>query len=114
MDSYTGKKKHGPEWYIQQDIIKFLRAREWFVKSTHGSLYQSGFPDLFATHPTYKQRWIEVKLPNMKGSKFTGAQRITFPLMVAHGSGVWVLTGAIQSEYDKLFKECNWWQYLKF
>ena len=35
----------------------------------------------------------------------------TFPELCSHGSGVWVLTAATESEYEKLFKKFNWWQY---
>lgn len=88
-----------------------LAVKGWYVMVTHGNMYQSGFPDLFACHSTYGQRWIEVKLPNMKGSKFTPAQLRCFPKLCANGSGVWILTAAKESEYEKLFTKFNWWQY---
>ena len=113
MDAFNPKKnRFGPEKQVQIKLINLLRAKGWFVKETHGNMYQSGFPDLFACHSKYGQRWIEVKLPNMKGSKYTGAQLEDFPKFVANGSGVWVLTAATEHEYQKLFKRCNWWQYL--
>jgi len=111
MRSFKTKEKHGPEWHIQQNIITFLRAREWFVKSTHGNAYQSGFPDLFCSHRVYGQRWVEVK--NLENYKFTAAQLDLFPLFVANGSGIWILVEANESEYQKLFKKCNWYLYLK-
>lgn len=106
----TGKAR--PEHKIQQEIITMLRAREWYVMVMHGSMFQSGVPDLYATHTLYRARWIEVKLPDMKGSHFTPRQREVFPKLCAHGAGVWVLTGATESEYRKLFKTANWYQYL--
>jgi len=111
MKPFVPKKKHGPEYYIQKDIISFLRTREWLVKPTHGSMYQSGFPDLFATHKRYGARWIEVK--NALSYSFTPAQLEWFPQFVAHGTGIWILVAATEAEYEKLFKDCNWWQYLK-
>ena len=105
--------RKGPEAIIQRAIIKRLRNEEWFVKETHGNMYQSGFPDLFATHNKYGHRWIEVKLPDMKGSKFTGAQIETFPKLCAFGSGVWILTGDSDLEFFKLHKPANWVFYLK-
>ena len=112
MRSLKARKKHGPEWYIQQDIIKFLRAREWFVKPTHGNAHQSGFPDLFCCHRKYGYRWVEVKNP--KSYKFTPAQKECFPLFCANGSGIWVMTAATEEEYQKILKHpFNWWQYLK-
>lgn len=75
-------------------------------------MFQSGFPDLFAAHSSYGMRWIEVKLPNMKGSKFTEAQLKTFPQMAAHGVGIWILTGATQMELNKLHKPANLGYYL--
>lgn len=89
---------------IQEAIINELQKRGWIVKSTHGNLYQSGFPDLFATHKTYGQRWIEVKRPERTGDIFTPAQREFFPLLCANGSGVWVLTGETEDQL-KLLRE---------
>jgi len=104
--------KHGPEWYIQQDIIKFLRAREWFVKPTHGNAHQSGFPDLFASHRRFGQRWIEVK--NAASYQFTPAQLEYFPRFCNNGSGIWIMVAATEAEYLKVLKgKYNWWQYLK-
>lgn len=107
----TGKSR--PEAKIQEKIILYLRAREWYVKPTHGSAMQAGFPDLFATHSRFSHRWIEVKLPGMKGSRFTPAQIDCFPKFCAHGSGIWVLTAATDEEYRKLFRAPNWHTYLQ-
>lgn len=108
-------RKHGdqrPEAKIQKALIKYLRNLGWFVKATHGNAYTDGWPDLFACHRTYGSRWIEVKLPEMKGSKYTKAQVRDFPYFCENGSGVWVLTGATDEEYQKLFEPPNWWKYL--
>lgn len=97
------------EWKIQQAIIGELRRLGWFVKSTHGNAYQSGFPDLFACHHTYGHRWIEVK--KSKGFKFTPAQQTEFPRFCAHGSKIWVATTHIGIQ-DLLMKPSNWHLYL--
>lgn len=102
--------KKGPERIIQDRIIYFLRAREWFVVETHGNMFQRGLADLFATHRKYGQRWIEVK--QATGYSFTAAQLENFPLFVANGSGIWILCDATEDEYQKLFKEPNWGFYL--
>lgn len=114
MQKLKVKKKRGPEYHIQEAIKKKLRYLGWFVKQTHGNMFQSGFPDLFCCHSKYGIRWVEVKLPNMKGSRFTGAQLETFPKMCANGAGVWVLTGDDDTEINKLFRPANWHTYLKF
>lgn len=104
-------EKKGPEGEIQRSIVSALRQREWTVMETHGNLYQRGFPDLYCFHPTHGQRWIEVKLPGMKGSKFTAAQIKYFKLMNASGIGVWILTGNTDMEMNKLFQNLtkgNW------
>lgn len=88
-----------------------LTLRGWLVRTLHASENNSGFPDLYATHSRYGQRWIEVKLPNMRGSKFTPAQLEWFPKMVAHGTPIWILTAANDLEYNKLFKPENFTQY---
>lgn len=108
MDPLKSKIKNRPEAIIQEKLIEYLRYREWFVKPTHGNMYQSGFPDLYASHMNYGHRWIEVKLPDMKGSKFTPAQITTFPQMAAAGSRIYILTGADDRNYEILKKDPNW------
>lgn len=98
------------EFRIQAEIIAFLSARGWFVKETHGNMFQSGFPDLFATHTQYGQRWIEVKRPYPNYS-FTPAQLDNFPKFCAFGCGIWILTAGNEDEYQKLFKPHNWYYY---
>ncbi len=98
------------EAYHQKQVILYLRAREWFVRATHGNLYQSGFPDLFATHRKYGHRWVEMKKKGVT-VKFQPSQLEVFPLLCANGSGVWILFEATEHEYQKLFRKPNWWQY---
>ena len=102
--------KKGPEAKIQDALIKFLKERGWFVKVLHGSIYQSGMPDLFAVKRRYGQRFIEVKQPVK--FKFTSAQWEDFPRMVAEGVSIWVLTAATEKEYAKLFQKPNLWVYM--
>jgi hypothetical protein len=107
-DIYNFKK--GPERKIQDDLIKFLRLRQWYVLETHGNMFQRGLPDLFATHIKHGPRWIEVKYAERYC--FTPAQLDTFPQLTKHGSGVWILTAATEHEYRKLFQGPNWAYYL--
>lgn len=102
----------GPEQKIVEDLMSFLRAREWYVRKIPGTVLLAGFPDLYASHVKYRQRWIEAKDPARKSGVFTAAQLENFPQMSAHGSPIWVLTAGTHSEYEKLFKPENWWQYL--
>lgn len=108
--SPKGNKKEGPERKIQDELTLFLQLKGWYVKETHGNIYQHGFPDLYACHRSYGARWIEVKNPIQYS--FTKSQLETFPMFVAHGVGVWILTAATEEEYQKLFKSCNWYQFL--
>lgn len=112
MNPFTPRKtsKNGPEAKIQKDIIDFLTVREWFVKETHGNMYQSGFPDLYCCHRMYGSRWVEVKNPEKYS--FTPAQLETFPMFGAKGVGIWVLVAATEVEYRKLFGPANWYTYL--
>jgi len=112
----------GPEAKIQAAIIKFLEDRKWMVKSTHGNLYSSGWPDLYAcrrrfyygdkSHPASEAlvRWIEVKNP--LNYRFTAAQLKDFPRFNAEGIGIWIMTEATEAEYQKLFRAPNWYTYL--
>jgi len=111
MNPLKIKAKTGPERKIQDAIIDFLLIRGWYVLQTHGSMYQSGFPDLYATHSKYGARWIEVKNP--LAYHFTPAQLECFPKMSANGTRIWILTAATESEYQKLFGPANWYTYLK-
>jgi hypothetical protein len=110
VEKFLPRKKGNPEEEIRDDIKKFLECRAWFVKVTHGNMFQSGFPDLFACHAMYGTRWIEVKNP--KKYAFTTQQLLDFPQFVSHGCGIWVMVGANEEEYQKLFKSCNWYTYL--
>lgn len=101
--------KRGPERIIQDAIIDMLKIRDWYVMETHGNMFQRGFPDLYATHSMYGGRWIEVKDPN--GFSFTAAQHDCFPKLIANGTGVWVLMGDSEHEYQKLFKPPNFWEH---
>lgn len=100
--------KQRPEAKIQKAIIEMLLLKGWFVKVMHGGAYQSGMPDLFACHSKYGIRLVEVKLPGMVGSYFTAAQLEIFPKLCANGAGVWVLTGATEKEYRRLFDQRNY------
>jgi len=106
-------RKDGPEAKIQYEVIAFLRNEGWFVKETQGNMYMSGWPDIFACHSTYGLRWIEIKLPNMEGSRFTAAQLEDFPKFCANGAGVWIMTAATHHEYSVLFGPANWFSFIK-
>jgi hypothetical protein len=105
------RKKHGPEYQIQKDLINFLKNRGWWVERTHGNLYQQGFPDLYVGHLKFGQRWIDVKNP--VAWEFTKAQCQKWPIWHQFGIGIWILTAASKEEYDKLFALPNWHDYWK-
>lgn len=96
----------GPEWHIQRRVVEFLTARGWMAEHTHGNLYQTGFPDLFVAHRRWGTRWIDCKQP--KNYTFTKAQRLKWPVWEKMGVGIWIMTEANQTEYDKLFDRPNW------
>lgn len=106
-------KTYNPEAKIQTRIIRRLENLGWFVKRMIGNTYQTGVPDLYITHRVYGCRWVEVKLPGMKGSKWTQAQLEEFPKFQANGSPIWVLTDDSDSEISKLFLSSNLWEYMK-
>lgn len=106
------RAKHGPEWYIQQDLIAYLKARRWHVERMIGNAFQLGIPDLFVAHTKWGQRWIDVKRPG-KDYSFTKAQKRKWPVWESFGIGIWILTGADQENYDRLFAPPNWRDYWK-
>lgn len=101
----------GPESVIQAAIGKYLRERDWFVKDTHGSQFQAGFPDIYASHEKWKQRWIEVK--RAEHFSFTPAQVRDYPKFIANGSPIWIMCAATDEEYAKLFKPCNFFAWFQ-
>jgi hypothetical protein len=101
-----------PEQLIQTAIKRKLESRGWYVKVLTSTMYCAGMPDIFACHRIYGIRLIEVKLPEMEGSKFTKAQLDVFPKLNANGAKVWILTGATNHDMDKLFKPANLLEYL--
>lgn len=110
MDPFKPEGKKGPEAILQRRLMIELKGRDWYVKSTHGNMYQSGFPDLYCFHKHHGQRWVECKVKDKYS--FTSAQLENFPLMTAHGIGIWILTGYDQFELDKLMKAPNWHLFL--
>jgi len=110
MNPLPPKSRKGPEAAIQEKIVAYLKIRDWVVRETHGNIFQSGFPDVYAAHRRYGTRWIEVK--NSDAYAFTPAQLEFFPLLSSAGVGVWVLVAATEEEYNKLWQPPNWHQYL--
>jgi hypothetical protein len=105
------RPKHGPEYYIQCDLIQFLQDRGWLVERMIGNAFQTGIPDLFIAHPRWGQRWLDVKQP--KRYSFTKAQKLKWPRWEKAGIGIWILTAANQEQYDLLFKSPNWREFWK-
>jgi len=106
------RPKHGPEWHIQQKLVAYLKARGWHVERMIGNAFQLGIPDLYVANPKWGTRWIDVKRPG-KDYSFTKAQKRKWPVWEAFGVGIWILTGADQEDYDRLFKAPNWRDYWK-
>ena len=101
-----------PEAAIQERVRTFLEQRGWTVEETHGNVYQTGLPDLFAWHPTYDLfRWVDVKNPD--AYRFTKHQCQKWVTWEKAGLGVWIMTEATEQEYSKLFKPPNFREYWK-
>jgi len=105
------RNKHGREWYIQKDLVAYLKARKWLVERMIGNAFKVGIPDLYAHHPKWGARWIDCKV---KGKySFTQAQKLKWPVWEKFGIGIWILTAADEEEYGLLFKPPNWRDYWK-
>lgn len=103
--------KRGPEAKIQDALRSYLDGRGWLVEVMHGNAFQRGIPDLYLFHPKYRERWVDCKVEGKYS--FTRDQKIKWPLWSDYGVGIWILTGADQANYDKLFRPPNWRQYWK-
>jgi hypothetical protein len=105
------RSAHGPEYYIQEALQVFLTERGWLVERMVGNAFQYGIPDLYCYHPKYGQRWIDPKNPD--SYEFTKHQKVKWPIWDKFGVGIWIITAADESEYDKLFHPPNWRLYWK-
>jgi len=112
MEPSNIKSPHGPEYFIQKDIVEYLRVRGWHVERMVGGAYQSGIPDLYVHHPKHGSRWLEIKKDKVHYT-FTRAQKVKFPLWESFGIGIWIMIAATEEEYDKLFAAPNWRDYWK-
>jgi hypothetical protein len=83
----------------------FMHIRGWYTKKMHGSIYQAGFPDLFAAHPQHGIRLIETKTYR-PGHGLEPSQVAEFTKLNA----VYILRGP--QDYERLFKpHFNWMPY---
>ena len=94
-----------------KEIRPMLTGLGWLVEVTHGSQYMKGFPDLYLRQIRFGIRWVDVKVEGRY--EYTRAQRDKWPRWHLSGSGVWILTGATQDQYERLFKPPNWQDYWK-
>lgn len=97
---------------IQDEIIEYLKTRSWLVERMIGNAFQVGIPDLFVWHREWGFRWIDVKVEGKYS--FTKAQKIKWPLWESYDLGVWILTGADEENYRKLFAPPNWREFDKW
>lgn len=100
--SFSSKK---PEEIIADDCDKMYRGLGWYVKVIVGNKFQSGLPDRLITHKHHGPRLVEYKYA--KKYSFTPAQWETFPLLLANGCGIWIVTAATPEEYKVLFGPPN-------
>lgn len=115
MEPIKKRSKHGPEYTIQRNVIRYLKERGWHIERIAGGVMQggavqSGLPDLFVCHNKYGTRFVELK--NESHFVFTTAQKWKFPLLMDNGCGIWILTEASDDQYKRLFAPPNLWDYL--
>lgn len=109
MDLQRKKTKQKQETLKGQELVAFMRERGWSIKKTHGNMYQSGWPDYYAYHRDYGQRWIELKT---ELGKLEDSQVFQFKDMMNKNVGVWIIRG--KEDYNLLFKEANFNHYLTY
>lgn len=106
------KPKDRPEYnLVQLPLVKLLTARDWYCEETHGNAFQTGFPDVYTMHRKWGRRWIDCKVEGKYN--FTKAQRIKWPIWEKFSTPIWIITGAGEEDYAKLFQPANWREYWK-
>jgi hypothetical protein len=111
MEPKKFRSKHGPEYLIQKNFINYLKIRGWEVERMIGNMLQKGIPDIYCMHRKHGQRWVDLKNPI--DYEFTNAQILKWPKWEAAGTGIWIITGWKDVDYDKLFQPPNWREYWK-
>lgn len=109
MEPIKLRSKHGPEWKIQRDFIRYLEDRGWHVERMIGNMMQFGIPDIWITHKRHGSRWVDLKNPD--SYDFTMRQIQKWPVWESHGGQIWIITG--NEDYPKLFEPPNWRDYWK-
>lgn len=114
MEAFVPRSSKGPEAWIQEKWVKFLRAKGWHVERVIGNAFQSGLPDIYIMHPKHGTRWIDLKVSGRY--TFTPAQRYKWPIWEHYGVGVWILDAPSKEactkslmieQYNRLFQPPN-------
>ncbi len=106
-----------PESAVQERIISFLKSRRWHVEKMHGNAFQKGIPDLYCWNPLLGygheglHRWVDVKVQGHH--QYTKSQCQKWPEWEKIGLGVWIMMGATEEWYAKLFGPPNFRDYWK-
>jgi hypothetical protein len=85
-------------------LRKEMAARGWFTVKIPGGTFLSGFPDIFAAHPTHGIKLIETK--KGKGGKLSDSQVAMFNKLDRAGVKIYIMYD--ERDYDKLFNKPNW------
>jgi hypothetical protein len=117
VQPFKGKGGQKPETKLQKKFIEQVTAKGWQVKVTHGSAYSAGWPDLFLFRRFYSagtvwtpgdHRWVDMKILSKSGTiHLTPAQKKFWPILLANGQGVWIITEVSDKEYSLLFEPPN-------
>jgi hypothetical protein len=98
-----------PEAVLQEAIVGFMGQRGWFVQNMHGNAFQKGVPDLYCFQEQLDMhRWVDVKRP--EHHVYTPDQCRVWP---GWKPGVWIMMGATEEWYQKLFEQPNFMEYWK-
>ena len=101
------KKRARPEDKLANELRRFMENRGWCVEKTHGSMYQSGWPDFLCMHSVWGTIWIENK--SLTG-KLRPSQITKFLAWEKVGAKIFVCRGL--KDYHKIFEKPNWGDYI--
>jgi hypothetical protein len=107
---------------IDPFVLYCERVHGWHCFKTHGSMFQSGFPDQYMVHKDYAPKWWEGKIREAGSSyvSFTRAQKVVFPTWLANNVSIWIVAAddlrgnkqKLEEQYCLLFKPHNCYYYL--
>jgi len=110
--------KTQPESYkVANPMKRMMKDLGWTFYNINPGTHTDTFPDTWAGHPIYGERWIEWKVRYDNTVHLTTSQKKVFPIQIKCGMRIWCIAASDlrgtenyskrKKMYNKLFEEPN-------